>query len=910
MMERSEPGFGARPHATNSCAGLPGCQVRESDARLVTPPEQFFGFQLGSDRKMARWDRIVEYFYRLESESDRIKVIEMGKSTEGNPFLLVIISSPDNLSKLEYYREINLKLTDPRGIPEEEIRRLVKEGKAIVCQSMSLHATEIGGTQMAPELAYDLLSSDSQEARCILDNVIFLMVPCFNPDGQIMVTDWYNRWLGTEYEGTGLPWLYHKYAGHDNNRDAFALNLPESRYMAKILFTDWRPHAYQDHHHMGSFGARLYIAPYSDAIRPYADPLVWREDAWYGAHMAYTLEEHGKTGVLNAAQYPGWGHFGFHWITTHHNIAGMLTESASAKLATPIYIHPHQLRGASPKTMPKYEAQTNFPHPWPGGWWRLRDIVEQQKIASWALLDICARFREKVLWNAYLKAKRQTERGASGKPKAYVIPARQHDPLTARKLVQLLLWQGIEIMRARTELRAGDRIYPEGSFVISLAQPKMGVIKSLLGRTFYPDSYWTRNPDGSPIMYDTATDTIAEYMGVTVEPVDECIAGDLEVVSSLGDGCDPAVSPSLADPHCSYCKNGAAGSVADSVGAAGYILDPRLNDSFIVVNRALARGVKVLRLDDPVHLELLDRWCDLLPRGAFFLENSLALREIIEQARELGVPFFPVTGLPEVTAHEIANLRVGMYQRYWGGNIDEGWTRLVLERFEFPYVTLKDQDFKAGNLREKVDAVILPSDRPELIIGPDNAERGQRASEWPLPPMPPEYRSGIGKEGVRALKEFVNAGGRLIAIDAACNFAIEACELKVKNVVANLTWKDFYCHGSTLRAIVHNDHPLAYGMPHEVLVFNWSSPTFEITEAFSPDRYEVVVEYPEKDLLQSGWLIGEDRIARRPCMLLAKCGSGQVVLIGFRAQFRAQTHGTFKFLFNCLYGNRNNVVQS
>ena len=412
--------------------------------RKVTSPLEHFGFEMGAERKLARWDKIVQYFSNLQTESDRIRVIEMGKSTEGNPFLLAIISSPGNLDNLEHLRHVNLKLTDPRGLDNDTVNSLIAEGKAVICQSMSLHATEIGRTQMAPELAYDLLTRQDEEATRVLDNVIFLMVPCFNPDGEIMVTDWYNKWLGTEFEGCNLPWLYQKYTGHDNNRDAYALNMPESRHMAKILFRDWKPQAYQDHHHMGSDGARLYVAPYCEPIHPHVDPLIWREHSWYGAHMAYKLEEAGKTGILNDAMFPAWGHLGFHWITNYHNIAGMLTESASAKLATPLYVHPSQLTGAgmfSPKTFPKYEAQTNFPHPWPGGWWKLRDIVEQQKISSWALLDLAARHRETVLRNAYLKATRQTERGANDKVKAYAIRPDQHDPLTVCKLVQALLNQ-------------------------------------------------------------------------------------------------------------------------------------------------------------------------------------------------------------------------------------------------------------------------------------------------------------------------------------------------------------------------------------------------------------------------------------------------------------------------------------
>ena len=242
-------------------------------AQEITSPEKFFGFQLGADKKMARWDKIVEYYGALEKQSGgRMKVINMGPTSMGNPFLMVIITSAANFAKLEHLREVNLRLSDPRGLTEAQARALADEGKAVVVQSMSMHATEIGGTQMAPELAYDLLARKDEETRRILDNVIFIEVPCFNPDGEIMVTDWYNKQLGTPYEGTNPPWLYQKYAGHDNNRDAFQTNIPDSKYMARILFTEWKPEAYVDHHGMGANGARIFLPPYAEPIRPYRRP--------------------------------------------------------------------------------------------------------------------------------------------------------------------------------------------------------------------------------------------------------------------------------------------------------------------------------------------------------------------------------------------------------------------------------------------------------------------------------------------------------------------------------------------------------------------------------------------------------------------------------------------------------------
>jgi hypothetical protein len=837
----------------------------------VSSPETFFGFQMGADRKMARWDKMVEYYKLLEKQSPKVKVVDMGPSTMGNPFLLVVISSPANLAKLEQLRAINLKLSDPRGIPEAEIKKLVGEGKAVICQSMSLHATEIGGSQMAPELAYDLLTRTDEETQRILDNVVFLMIPCFNPDGEVMVHDWYQKTLGTEYEGSNLPWLYHKYAGHDNNRDAFQTNLVESQYMAKVLFTDWIPQAYVDHHHMGSYGARIYVPPYADPIRPAADPLIWRELSWYGAHIAYKEEEAGKSGILNMAQYSGWGHFGFHWITPFHNIAGMLTESASAKLATPIFIQPEQLQGGA-RNLPVYEAQTTFPNPWPGGWWRLRDIVERQKISAWATLDLAARNKETVLWNAYLKAKRQSERGAEGKPAAFVIPAAQHDGLTAVKLINKLLVQGVEIKQAAKGFTTpGGVTYGPGSFVISMAQPKMGLIRYLLGRTFYPDNSYTRDRDGAPIRpYDMATDTMAEFMGVRADPLDELartelvkVTGPVQVLGKMGKS------------------------------ALGYLLDGRLNDSFRAVNLLLEKNVAVRRVD---------KGTDGTRPGDFVLPaGGEAL--YADVAKQTGVDFAALKTETTQGTHAIKKMRIAMYQRYGGGNADEGWTRLLLEQFAFPYTTVMDAEIKKGNLNEKYDALIIPEDSTATITGDRPAAGGGRGGGGGRSPeaMPPEYRTGIGADGVESIRAFVRKGGLLVTLGQASAFAIDRLGLPIRDVVAGRPSKEFFCPGSTLKVAIDNSNPIAYGMPSDALaVYLSGNPAFEIAPNDHNEWYETVVRYGERDILQSGWLIGEETLLKKAAVVSARYGDGRVVLIGFRAQHRAQTHGTYKLLFNAL----------
>ncbi len=847
-----------------ACAGLLASTAAAQNG--VTAPEDFFGHQLGADRTLARWDRMVEYFELLERESDRLQVTNLGPSTEGHPFLLVTITSAANLANLDRIAEISRTLSDPRGVPESEIEAMIAEGKAVVSQSLGLHSTEVAGCQTAPELAYDMVAREDEEARRIRDETVLLLLPCINPDGQVWVTDWYRQWVGTEYEGAGLPWLYHTYSGHDNNRDGDFMNLVESKYIGKVLYRDWKPQAYVDHHQMGGGGARMYAPPYSDPIRPYADPLMWRELSWYGAHIAYKLEEAGKAGILNAAQYPGWGHFGWHWITPFHNIAGMLTESASANLATPVYVDPDQLSGGA-RGLPEYEAQSNMPNPWPGGWWHLRDIVEQQKIAAWALQDMAARNRETVLRNQYLKSMRQTERGATGSTNAYVIPSTQHDPLTTVKMINTLMLSDVEIQIAESQVTAGGRLYDEGSFVVSLAQPKMGLVRNLLGQTFYPDNDWTRARDGSPLRpYDSATHTMAEIMGVQVDPVGGAVTGDLRV---LDEPIPVAGTVASGDRH---------------------VLDGRLNDSFRAVNQLFARGVTVQR----VH----EGGGNANP-GDFIVRGSSS--DLAAVARDTGVDFAAAVGVPDGAVHDVDAPRIAMYQRYNGGNMEEGWTRLVFEQFDFPYTSLMDAEITAGNLNADYDVIVFPNDSWGAITGlptpGGGGGRGGRGGRGRN--TPPDYTSGIGEDGVQAIRDFVDNGGTVVAMAGATDFAIRVFDLGVRNVLADLDSMEFFCPGSTLHVEIDTSNPLAWGMPADTLALFWSSPAFEIT-ARDAYNYQRVVTYAERDILQSGWLVGEQHLSKRAAVITTQVGDGEVVLLGIRAQHRAQTHGTYKLLFNAL----------
>jgi Zinc carboxypeptidase len=925
-------------------------QKAEPARTKIETPEHFFGFQMGADYKMAHWDDMVRYYDLLGKQSNRMKVVNMGKTSEGRPFYALFISSPANLARLEDYRKINAQISDPRGIPVDSLDALTRKGKAVILQSMSMHSTEIGGSQMAVELVYDMLSRNDEATKRILDNVIAIMIPSFNPDGEVMVTEWYRKTLGTDAEGSNPPWLYQKYAGHDNNRDAFQQNLPDSKYISKLLFREWIPQAYVDHHHQGSSNGRIFLPPYAEPIRPSADPAVWREISWYGAQMATMEEEYSLSGALNDAVYSGWGHMGFHWITPFHNIAGMLTESASARLATPLTQTKEQLTGST-RNLLTYKEQTNFPNPWPGGVWHLRDIVERQKVSAWATLDLAARNRETVLRNMYLKGLRQTKRGEEGSPKAYVVSvgADQHDPLTARKMIQNLLNQGVEVLQSTSSFTQDGTTYPAGTYVVSMAQPKMGVVRWMLGRTFYPDNEYTRDNDGNPIRpYDMATDVMAEFMGVSTVPTDAKVATEMKRIWS-------------AEPPPGKVASGTALSFSG-----------KLNDSWRAVNLLIEKGATVLRVD---------RAGNGLAVGDYVVVRFTP-SEVAEVAKVTGVDFSAASGDLGNIAHRVKQLRVAMYQRYNGGNADEGWTRLMFEQFDQPYTTVFDKDIKPGNLNAKFDVIILPSDNVGTLVGrgggapvvaagasrPDSAPAGRagrgggapgvarpvpftpsatdpnprggggnasmggagggrggfgggggagggrgagapggegggppaaNAGNAPNSPLAP-YRSGLGDDGVKALQDFVQAGGTLVTFADAGSLPIERFQLPVKDVAAGLPFKTFWCPGCTFHVTVNTNDPLGYGMPeHAIATWLAGSQAYDILPA-GASSVHTIVKIADKDVLQSGWLLGEGVVAGKPTMVSVDYGQGRVVLIGFRVQHRDQTHGTYKLLFNAL----------
>lgn len=834
-------------------------------AQQIPSPEEFFGFRMGTDGELAHWYKIVEYFNLLSDRSERIIVENIGESTLGNPFLLAVFSSPDNLDNLDKYREINKNLADPRGLSDGEIEELIKNGKYVSAQTYSLHATEVGGTQCTPELAYELVTSDDETIKMILDNTIFLMFPSFNPDGQIMVTEWFYKYKDTEFNNTSLPYLYHFYTGHDNNRDSYQLTQDESRLFAKVVYRDWVPQSFVDHHHMGGSGARFYIPPYLDPIHPNIDPLIWREHQLYGSHMAVALEQAGKSGFETGAPYTGWWQASFHMSTNYHNIAGMLTESANANWANPTNVSFDRMRGT--RGRPEYKPQMTMPRLWQGGVWRLRDIVEQQIVASKAVLELGARYRETMLRNMVLKAKGNTESGLDQPPYAYIIPRDQHDFPTAVKLVRTFQMNGVEVHVLNRPYRVGERLFAPGSYVISCAQPMRAFVKSFLEQVDYPDNEWTRSHgDQSPLRpYDLAAYSVSEHMGVDAIPIEEPLRGiDMTVLKG------EAVVP-----------KGTVTGIGNS-----YIFEHYSNESFRAVNRLLDSGFDIGWIAAGFSHENNN-----YPPGTMLVKGGSNLRSYIQTlADELGLDF---VSAPEQMSGGIFNLkpvRLGLYKRYAGGNMDEGWTNWMLQDFEFKFTSLFNKDIQDPQLPQNYDVIVIPSDNTRQIV---NGRGGAN--------VPPEYRGGIGDEGMENIKQFVQNGGTLITLNAAWEFAQQLFNLPMQNTLTGVSGKDFYCPGSTVKIYVDTNHPLGYGMPENALVLFRGSPALRVPTIDSGAKMSIPALYYKENILQSGWLIGERYLSNVPAVLEFQVGKGKVVVIAFPAQHRTQTHGTFKFLFNAIY---------
>jgi len=834
-------------------SGVPRAQQQ---AAGVPTPEAHFGFRMGADGYLAAADAIEKYVELVAAGSDRVKVVDLGPTTENHRTIAAIVSAAENIRNLDQIKRDNQRLADPRTLPPDEASRIAAAHKVVVAIGGSIHATEVGGTQAANQLLYELATSNDPEVLDQLRNVVLIVIPMLNPDGNRLVVDWYNKFKNTPFDGGPMPAADHKYAGHDINRDGFMLNLAESRNLARFFNTEWHPQVFLSMHQMEGDGPRFYAPPNSDPIHPNYDPIIWREAALLGASMTLELERDQRAGVASRSPYdyyfPGYEDS----VPLGHNTVCLLTEAAGARVASTIA-----------ETPVDPAAQIDAPHPWPGGPWRLRDIVDYDISAMHGLLRGASAYRGELVRSFYDMGRRAIEAGVRETPFAFVIPPEQHDVLALRKLEELLLAGGVEIQRSQEPFRVSNTAYAAGTDLILLSQPYRAYVKTLLERQDYPAPAATGQRP-----YDATGWTLPAQMGVDVRTVDRSF--DLPLMSRVT-ASTPASSPSTT-----------AGKIWGEKKPGYYIVDARGTAGALARNRLLAAGLQVSWLPSPTDVNGFK-----YPAGSIVVPGVKEAEPVLTAiAGQLNLRVDGAKGKSPVPAAARTGtpLRVALYKPA-GDDNDEGWTRWVLDQFEFPFTSADSVMIRAGDLRAQFDAIILPNATPERIL------KGMVKDTVPL-----GYGGGLGEEGVRELDAFVKAGGTLVCLDQAGAFAIDTFKLPIRDV-ARQPRETFFGPGSLVSLEFDTAQPLAYGMPARAAGFFADGSAYDVPQDAS---VTTVARYAAKDVLVSGLLQGESTIAGRPAIVSASVGSGRVILFGFRVQHRGQSYATFRLLFNAIFTSR------
>jgi hypothetical protein len=895
--------------------------ILRGDSRLPTP-ESVFGFRPGADYKLATYDQSVEYFKKLAAASKLVKLVEAGKTSQGRPMYFALVSSPDNLGKIDRYREIARRLAHPSGLTDAEARKLARQGKAFVHIDGGLHATEVAGPAHIPQLLYDLVNGASDpDVKAMLDNVVVLLWPTINPDGQQMVAEWYMQNVGTPYELSGLPRLYQEYVGHDNNRDAYMLNMVESRVL-EHTWRQWEPQIIYVHHQTGPFPTRIWLPPFSEPVGIDAPFLMSREVNMIGMAIAKGLEERGQVGATHMgtafdAWYPGY----VDYAPNFKNIAAFWTETALFQYATP---HEYTIDDFPP-AMRDLRPQSLYSSPWPPGTWRLRDAVDYMETASLATIEFAAKYKDSLLFNRYQAGRDQIALGKKKAPYAYLIPQQQRDPVAAVELLRRIAFGGVRVFALTSAVTLGAETFPAGTWVVPTDQEFAAMAREILDVQAYPDL--RQYPGGPPERpYDAAGWSLPLQMGVRVvaaaAPLENDARAKMKLIGPLPDTrvkptpYDAALKTDMASfdslPGAGFDTDPASAAIVPPAGrvtGSGPVLvvDPAQNNAFKAINLAWGQGGTVQASAGPSGAPIRYMIRGLPASAQDGLVQSLAL----QAERTLSAP-----------GRAIRQPRVGLYQP-WSGSMGEGWTRWILEQYGFAFVAIHPEDFKS-RLADIIDVLIMADDAQVPIAGAPAAGRGAstlrpfesltvapspvegrepqsrpeqgRGATGPGRLVRPEYGYQLTTSDLQGFEQFVRGGGTLVCLSNASMFAIQQLGLRVKNVVSGLKPEEFFLRGSIVEVTSDPSHPVMAGMPDKAAVFVDGSPVFETLDGFAGT---VLARYQESGSpLLAGYLIGETFLHGKAAALDVHLDAGHVVLLGFRPEWRGQPFGTFRVLFN------------
>jgi hypothetical protein len=854
----------------------------------VDSPETFFGFQPGSDRELIDYEQLIEYLQLLDSGSNRLQLTEVGASPQGRPMYVAFISAEENIAALERLRTINRRLALEPDLDQATRDDLVEEGRVFVMATLSMHSSEVGPSQSLPIFAHELVTTTDEALLARLHKVVMMVVPCHNPDGMDMVVHHYLKHKGTKYEGSSMPGIYHQYAGHDNNRDFINLSQADTRVIARLYSRDWLPQVMVEKHQMGSTGPRYFVPPFHDPIAQNIDKALWLWSGTFGANLARDMGEDGHSGVAQ------------HWVFDNYwpgstetslwkNVISFLTEAASCKTAKPIFVEPTELsvRG---KGLAEYKKSVNMPEPWPGGWWRLGDIVAYELSSFHSVLKTAAQHDKEILRFRNDICREEVARGRNQAPYYFVMPAQQHDRSALLDLVRLLEEHGVVIKRLSADAQVDGRAFIAGDLLVPLSQPFRAFVKEVMEVQQFPVRHYT--PGGEMIRpYDITSWSLPLHRGVTSWQVD---SRSLELEAQLEDVTAKDLAADIA-------------ALPKSTRALAYPATD--NESYKAAFVALGKGLKLARLEQDTTID-----GKKLPAGTFLVRGGAG--KLDQLAGEIDIPPQVLlqqleTGTVELTLPKIALVET------WFHDMDAGWTRFVLDSYSIPYQVLRPVDLKEADL-ESFDVVVLPdSDSGVLKEG-----RYKRANRYYSRDYPPEYSKGMGDKGLQNLVKFLDQGGIIVSWRQSTALFMEGLKLdKPKSgkggenneeaesehfrlPVRDLTEsrKQLYVPGTFLAIDVLPDHPLTWGMPERSGVFSRGTPVLQTSiPTLDMDR-RVVAAFPadEDDILVSGFAEGEEGLANTPAMVWISKGKGQLVLFSFNPQFRSSTPATYKLLFNAL----------
>ena len=888
-------------------------------AQRITTPRQQLGFNIGDDYHLATYTQLAEYWRKLAQESPRMVLEEIGRTAEGRPQLMAIITSPENHANLGRYQDIARRLAVAESTSEEEARALAREGKAVVWIDGGLHATEVLGAHQLMEWVYQMVSRTDAETLRFLDDVVLLAVHA-NPDGMELVSNWYMRNPVPEERSTsGIPRLYQKYVGHDNNRDFYMSSQPETENMNRVAYREWFPQIIYNHHQTGPAGTVMFAPPFRDPFNYNYDPLVMLGIEMVGAAMHSRFVAEGKPGTTmrSGASYSTWWNGGLRTTPYFHNMIGLLTETIGNP--TPVEI---------PFILDKQLPRNDLAYPIEPQTWHFRQSIDYSMTANRAVMDYASRYRETLLYNIYRMGRNSIERGnrdhwtvhpkmldaikvaAQGEqqdsqlggrggnrlpvryvdmmrdpdnrdPRGYIMSSVQADFPTVTKFVNTLIKNGVTVHRATRRFEVAGKQYPSGSYVVKAAQAFRPFVRDMFEPQDHPNDF--AYPGGPPIApYDNTGWTLAFQMGVEFDGVLEGFDGPFERIVGLA-----GVKP---------------GEVASANGAAGFLLSHHPNDGFVATNRLLAAGREVHWLATQITTGG-ETW----PAGTIYIPNASGVTDELRTfASELGLNFQGVEAAPTREMLRMRQVRVGLWDQY-GGSMPSGWARWILEQFEFPFEVVYPQALDEEKLRDRFDVLVFPSGGiPGIGDGGGRRRSGRPVDQSSIPA---EYRDRLGRVSVDTtvprLREFLQQGGTIVTIGTSTSLGyhmgLPLSDHKVDDSGRALSRDVHYVPGSILEIRVDNTRPVAWGMAEKVDVHFNNSPVFDLDAGAAAEGVIRLGWFDDGNPLRSGWAWGQEYLESGVTMVEAQVGDGRLYMFGPEIIRRGQPHGTFKFLFNAIY---------